>query len=71
MKTVRKVEVPRQAHTSNAKKPNGDWHVSNESLGMGNYYGSGVRNKVGRVRDVFGVSEQSNRNTSKPPRSLA
>ena len=46
-------------------------HTPKKQLGMGDYYGSGVRAKVGKVRDVFGVDKPTSKKTGKPPRSLA
>lgn len=54
-----KVKAPKFAHTSNSKK------------GMGDYYGTGLRNPVGKIRDVFGSGPISKGNLKKPPKSLA
>lgn len=68
---MKSVKVPTQAHTSNAKKPSGDWHVSNTSMGMGDYYGTGVRAKVGKVIEGMGMQEITPKKLKTPPRSLA
>ncbi len=51
---MKKVRTNKQAHASNTKKGSGDWHVSHSSMGMGDYYGTGIRQKIGRMRDGMG-----------------
>ena len=68
---MKSVSSPKQAHTSNAKKPNGDWHVSNTSMGMGDYYGTGVRAKIGKMREGMGMQEITPKKMKTPPKSLA
>ena len=63
--------APKQAHTSNAKKPSGDWHVSNTSMGMGDYYGTGIRAKIGKMREGMGMQEITPKKMKTPPKSLA
>lgn len=47
-------------------------HTSNSPVGMGDYYGTGVKQKTGRiVRSYLYDVPVSNKKTSKPPRSLA
>lgn len=55
------MKKPKQAHTANSK------------YGMGDFYGSGIRAKVGRVRDMYlpGVNPVSSENLKKPPKKLA
>lgn len=55
------MKKPKQAHTANTK------------YGMGDYYGQGIRPKMGRVRDMNlpGVNPVSKKNLKKPPKSLA
>ena len=57
------------------KKPksNKQTHTSNSKTGSGDYYGTGVKNKVGTIRDVFvpGVNPMSSKKIGKPPKSLA
>lgn len=60
-----------QAHTSKSNKGSGDWHVSHTSMGMGDYYGTGIRAKLGRVRDGMGMSQIGPKRLKTPPRSLA
>lgn len=64
----------RESHSSKTSKNNlnrGDSHVSHNSMGMGDYYGMGLRNKVGRIREDSGNVENTSKNIKKPPRSLA
>ncbi len=56
---MKKVKVPRFTHTSTKKK------------GMGDYYGSGVKNPMGRSIDVFAEKPSKNKDLGKPPKSLA
>lgn len=62
-----------KAHSSNKKGGSfgGDWHVSHSSMGMGDYYGTGVKQKVGRIREGYGQNPVSPENLKKPPKSLA
>lgn len=52
-------------------KANKEAHVSNTKMGMGDYYGTGIKNPIGRVRDVFGAGVISKKSLKKPPKSLA
>lgn len=45
-------------------------HTSNSKIGMGDFYGSGVRNPVGRMRDGLGMP-LSKKKVKIPPKSLA
>ena len=56
---MKKTQTPRMAHTSNSK------------IGMGTSYGSGVRQPMGKVRDVLGAGNFSKKKLSKPPKQLA
>lgn len=47
------------------------YHTSKSNIGMGDNYGSGVRNKVGIARDVTTAPRLSNKKLGKPPKSLA
>lgn len=60
----------KQAHTANPKKSSGDWHVSHTSMGMGDYYGTGVRAKLGKMRDGMGMKPLSQKKLGTPPRSV-
>lgn len=46
-------------------------HTQNTQFGMGDYYGTGVRNKVGKMRDVMGQKSLSQSKLNTPPKSLA
>lgn len=52
-------------------KSSGDSHVSHTSMGMGDYYGTGVKAKVGKVKEGLGISPMSPKKLGKPPKSLA
>lgn len=57
--TVKKIKPLKNAHTSNSK------------LGMGDHYGSGIKQNTGRmIYDSINMTT-SNSNTRKPPKSLA
>ena len=45
--------------------------TSAPSPGAGDYYGTGVRNPIGRVRDVTGMNPVSKEKLGIPPKSLA
>jgi len=51
-------------------KPNKEWHTSNSSKGMGDFYGTGLKAKVGRVRDNYDSPVPSGK-LNKPPKNLA
>jgi hypothetical protein len=58
------------AHTNGPRTPSGDWHANNESLGMGDYYGTGIKAKLGKLRDTsFGFVDPKKVKT--PPKNLA
>ncbi len=61
----------RQSHTSNRKKGDGDWHVNHSSLGMGDHYGTGIRAKLGRMREGTGMIEVTPKKMKTPPKSVA
>jgi len=46
-------------------------HTDNVKMGMGDYYGTGVRNPLGKIRDVTGFNEVSDKKIGKPPKTLA
>jgi len=53
-------------------KANKESHVMNTKFGMGDYYGVGIKNKIGKIRD-FGseVPLNTNKKFGIPPKSLA
>jgi hypothetical protein len=68
---MKKVDGPKQAHTGKPKNVSGDWHVSHTSMGMGDYYGTGIKAKLGKARDVTGMGKTPPNKLKKPPKSLA
>ena len=63
---------PGTGYKNKSKKPyKGQAHTPASSQGIGDYYGTGVVAKLGRVRDNFVVNEQYAHNLKKPPKSLA
>lgn len=57
---MKKLKTPMNSHTSKSK------------IGMGDHYGSGIRQKVGTIkRDYLNSSESLSKKYGKPPRSLA
>lgn len=56
---MKKLKGLKNAHTSNAK------------IGMGDSFGSGVKNPTGKAKSIMGVSSLKSKRISKPPKSLA
>jgi hypothetical protein len=48
----------------------GDWHVSHTSMGMGDYYGTGVKAKIGKVIEGQGMKPLSKKQMGTPPKSV-
>lgn len=46
-------------------------HTDNVKMGMGDYYGTGILAKVGKIRDVTGFEPMSKKKLKTPPKSLA
>lgn len=46
-------------------------HTSNQKIGMGDFYGTGITNPIGKIRDGFGANPVSKKKINKPPKSLA
>jgi hypothetical protein len=46
-------------------------HTAKSPKGMGDYYGTGVRQKLGRVVDGMGMKQISPKKLKKPPKTLA
>lgn len=62
----------KQTHSAGMKKGQGDWHVAHTSMGMGDYYGTGIRAKLGRVReDTVGMVAPTPKQIKTPPKGLA
>lgn len=58
MKSHKSQRKTREAHTMMTKH------------GMGDYYGSGIKNPMGKVRDGMGINPLTPKMLKKPPRSL-
>ncbi len=53
-------------------KPSKEWHSANAKFGMGDFYGTGIKQKVGRVRDDYmSTKAVTPRKLKTPPKSLA
>lgn len=46
-------------------------HVAPTKYGMGDYYGQGIKNPIGRVRDSYVDMPMKSKKVGKPPKSLA
>lgn len=46
-------------------------HSSKAKIGMGDNYGTGVKQKVGKIVDNYEAPKLSSKNIGKPPKSLA
>lgn len=46
-------------------------HTQNTKYGMGDNYGTGIKAKLGRMRDGMGMATLSPKQLGKPPKSLA
>jgi hypothetical protein len=56
-----------------ANKTVKNWHTPRASKDSGDHYGSGIKQKIGRIRDIFPVDgfSMNNKNQGKAPKSLA
>ena len=54
-------------------KQNKSWHTPTSSKGMGDHYGSGIKAKVGKIRDMYPVDgfNQAPKNKGQAPKSVA
>lgn len=53
------------------KKPyKGQSHTPASSKGLGDYYGTGVRQKMGRMRSGMGMDTLSSKKLKTPPREI-
>lgn len=52
---------------------NKGWHTSDQKIVSGDYNGTAIKQKVGRVRDQYAVDafNVSNKGHGKPPKALA
>jgi hypothetical protein len=46
-------------------------HVQNTKYGMGDNYGTGIKQKLGRMREGVGMIQLTPKKLKKPPKSLA
>lgn len=46
-------------------------HTDSKRTGMGDFYGTGVRNPIGKMRDGSGMIPVTPKGLKKPPKSLA
>lgn len=46
-------------------------HTSQSKMGMGDYYGTGLNAKIGKIIDVTGYENMPKAKLKKPPKSLA
>ncbi len=61
----------KKTHVKNGK-PSTEWHCSRDSAPMGDNYGTGIKNKVGKMRsDSVGIVQVSKKGLNTPPKSLA
>ncbi len=53
-------------------KKDKEWHASSAKTGMGDYYGSAIKNPQGRIRsDSMGYKSMNPADLKVPPKSLA
>lgn len=52
-------------------KANKQFHSSNDKIGKGDSFGSGVKNKVGKAKEIMGVKPMAKSQMGKPPKSFA
>jgi len=46
-------------------------HTSKSQIGMGDYYGTGIKNPMGRMRDGLGMKQLSTKKMKTPPKTWA
>lgn len=46
-------------------------HSSSAKTGMGDYYGTAIKNPLGKMREGYGMYEVTPAKLKKPPKSLA
>jgi hypothetical protein len=52
-------------------KKSKEWHAPNTKFGMGDNYGTGIKNPMGRMREGIGMYPVSKKELGTPPKSLA
>jgi hypothetical protein len=55
----------------NPKSNRNQAHTSKSPKGLGDFYGTGIPGKIGRMRSGMGMVDLSPKKLGKPPRSLA
>ena len=50
-------------------KANKQFHSSNDKIGKGQSFGSGVKNPVGKAKEIMGIKPVSKSQTGKPPKA--
>jgi hypothetical protein len=53
------------------KSSKDEWHVNHSSSGMGDFHGTGIKQKLGIMREGLGQIQPSKKQLNTPPRSLA
>lgn len=48
-----------------------EWHTSKNKMGLGDYYGTGITAKIGRMRQGTGFEDLSPKKLKTPPKTLA
>lgn len=61
----------RKASVVKPMKRTGESHVSNTKMGMGDYYGTGVKAKIGTLIQGSGMNPLPPNKLKKPPKSVA
>lgn len=64
------VNVPNVQSKSTKKPYKGQAHTPASSKGLGDYYGSGIVAKIGKMRSGMGFEQLSPKKLGTPPRSV-
>lgn len=48
-----------------------EWHTSKNKMGLGDYYGTGITAKIGKMREGMGFEALSKKKLKTPPKTLA
>jgi hypothetical protein len=59
-------------HNRNPQKPKKPRfaHTANTNYGMGDYYGTGIKAKIGTMREGMGMKSLSKKKIGTPPKSV-
>ncbi len=60
--------MPKIRNTSIKAKPA---HTSKAKFGMGDFYGTSIKQPIGKIREGVGINPVSKKKLGKPPKSLA